>query len=191
MTTFAALRVRLKTESAGSGDQARPAMPSPSRSRCRRVEGDVEPDGECIHRSGVQVSGRSDTAHLAAGIYTLETFSRRTFDPGTCSFQGARIEAVEVKMTISTRIERPVFTGSIEVVGRGRVLKRRPSDGRRERAGRRALNGRGRRPRGARVVSRRAPCPSAARQDTGDRRDRMSLASLYGTDVQSSRSRKE
>ena len=71
-------------------------------------------------------SNRPDTAHLAAGTYTLETFGRRTFDPGNCSFQGARIEAVEVKMTIPTRIERPVFTGSIEVVGRGRVLKLSP-----------------------------------------------------------------
>jgi hypothetical protein len=71
-------------------------------------------------------SNRPDTVRLPAGSYTLETSGRRTFAPVTCSFQGARLDAVEVKMKILIRIERPVFTGSIEVVGRGRVLKLEP-----------------------------------------------------------------
>lgn len=71
-------------------------------------------------------TNRSDTAGLPVGSYTLEAFGRRTFAPGTCSFQGAPFDAVEVKMTIPIRIVRPVFTGSIEVVGRGRVLKLEP-----------------------------------------------------------------
>lgn len=71
-------------------------------------------------------SNRWDTVRLPAGNYTLEISGRRTFAPGTCSFQGAPLDAVEVKLTIPTRIERPVFTGSIEVVGRGRVLKLEP-----------------------------------------------------------------